>query len=56
MFKPYTSYAEIDADTVAYLLLVSGANDIQEVPLEDINSYLEGLYAIERDTDNSQAA
>jgi len=53
MFKPYTSYAEIDADTAAYILLLSGASDILDVPLEDINSYFEGLYAFERATEQA---
>jgi len=45
MRKPYVSYMEIPQLMREYILTVAEKKTIMEVPLEDINSYLEGLHA-----------
>jgi hypothetical protein len=44
MRKPYISYNEIPQLMREYLLTVAEKRDIMEIPIEDINSYLEGLH------------
>ena len=42
-FQPYTSYEEIDPQEAGYILSVSDADVITDIPLDDINEFLEGL-------------
>jgi len=44
MRKPYITYNEIPQLMREYLLTVAEKRDIMEIPIEDINSYLEGLH------------
>ena len=44
MRKPYISYNEIPQLMREYFLTVAEKRDIMEIPIEDINSYLEGLH------------
>lgn len=39
----YISYADIPVLTKEYLLTVADAMQIEQIPLEDINAYLNGL-------------
>lgn len=39
----FTSYEEIPANLVGYMLTVADADNIADVPLEDINDYLNKL-------------
>lgn len=50
MRKPYVSYMEISQLMREYILTVAEKKTIMEVPLEDINSYLEGLHAYYKTT------
>lgn len=44
MRKPYMTYAEIP-DTVAdYILTISEKRHIMSIPLDEINSFLDGLH------------
>ena len=45
MHKPYQSYAEIPVLIRDYILTVAEEKRIMDVPLEDINSFLEGLHS-----------
>ena len=45
MRKPYRSYSEIPLLIQDYVLTVAEKRDIMDIPLEDINSYLEGLHS-----------
>ena len=45
MRKPYITYNEIPQLMREYLLTVAEKRDIMEIPIEDINSYLEGLHS-----------
>lgn len=56
MVDRYNSYEEMDESTVTYLLLLSGAKDIQELNLADINAYFEGLYAFDRYMNETEQA
>jgi len=42
-YKKFEAYEEIDSTTASYILSVTDADNIAEVPLNDINSFLEGL-------------
>ena len=42
-FEPFTDHSEIDSTTESYILQVADAKSIWQIPLEDINSFLEGL-------------
>lgn len=44
MRKPYITYNEIPQLMREYLLTVAEKRDIMDIPIEDINSYLEGLH------------
>lgn len=44
MREPYRSYAEIPALVSDYILTVAEKKHIMSIPLEDINSFLEGLH------------
>lgn len=44
MRKPYREYAEIPVLIQEYILTVAEKRDIMDIPLEDINSYLDGLH------------
>lgn len=48
MRKPYTDYMEISPLMRDYILTVAEKKNIMEIPLEDINAYLEGLHAYYR--------
>lgn len=41
--QPFYSYEEIPALTKDYILGVAEAKSVEEIPLEDINSFLLGL-------------
>lgn len=45
MRKPYRSYNEIPQLMREYLQTVAEKRDIMEIPIEDINSYLDGLHS-----------
>lgn len=45
MRKPYRSYSEIPLLIQDYVLTVAEKRDIMDIPLEDINSYLDGLHS-----------
>ena len=42
-FEPYTSYEEIDSVEAAYILGVSDADAITDIPLDDINEFFADL-------------
>jgi hypothetical protein len=44
MRKPYESYAEIPVLMCDYILTVAEKRNIMDIPLEDINGFLEGLH------------
>ena len=50
MRKPYVSYMEIPQLMREYILTVAEKRDIMEIPIEDINSYREGLHAYYKTT------
>ena len=39
----FQSHEEIDAMTAQYIVQVADAHSIWQIPIEDINSFLEGL-------------
>lgn len=41
----YKTYAEIPVLTKEYMEVVANVKDITQIPLDDINSYLQGLTA-----------
>ena len=43
MTEKFTCHEEIDAMTASHIVQVADAQSICEIPLEDINSFLEGL-------------
>jgi hypothetical protein len=45
MRKHYCSYLEIPQLMREYILTVAEKKNIAEIPLEDINSYLDGLHS-----------
>lgn len=45
MRNRYRTYNEIPQLMREYLLTVAEKRDIMEIPIEDINSYLEGLHS-----------
>lgn len=45
MRNRYIAYNEIPPLMREYLLTVAEKRDIMEIPIEDINSYLDGLHA-----------
>tara|TARA_Y100000588_G_scaffold242065_1_gene256127 strand:+ start:1515 stop:1709 length:195 start_codon:yes stop_codon:yes gene_type:complete len=45
MFGPFDSYEEIPASQANYILSVSDADNIADIPLDDINGFLAGLEA-----------
>lgn len=45
MRNRYQTYNEIPLLMREYLLTVAEKRDIMEIPIEDINSYLEGLHS-----------
>ena len=44
MRKPYRTYAEIPLMIQDYVLTVANEKRIMDVPLEDINSFIDGLH------------
>lgn len=44
MRKPYQSYAEIPPLVEDFILTVAEKKHIMSIPLEDINSFLDGLH------------
>jgi len=44
---PFKTYEEIPALTKEYIVYVSGESELEKVPLEDINGFLELLYEVE---------
>ena len=44
---PFKTYEEIPPLTKEYIVYVSGETDLESVPLEDINSFMDMLYEIE---------
>lgn len=44
MRKPYKSYAEIPPLVEDYILTVAAKKHIMSIPLEDINTFLDGLH------------
>lgn len=54
MNKIYTNYLEIPLLMKEYILSVSGKQKITEIPLSDINSFLEGLEKYHHDNECSQ--
>lgn len=44
MRKPYREYEEIPVLIRDYILTVAEKRSIMDIPLEDINSYLDGLH------------
>ncbi len=44
MRKPYRAYEEIPVLVREYILTVANEKRIMDIPLEDINSYLDGLH------------
>jgi len=42
-YKKFETHEEIDSTTASYILSVTDADNIAEVSLSDINSFLEGL-------------
>lgn len=48
----YHSYDDIPTLTVDYILSVSDADNISDIPLEDINSFLNGLEDYDSSTSN----
>ena len=42
-YIPFNDHSEIDSTTESYILQVADAKSIWQIPLEDINSFLEGL-------------
>ena len=43
-YPVFTSYDQIDETTKQYILGVSDSENISDVSLEDINSFLQGLH------------
>ena len=43
MTQRFTCHEEIDAMTASYIVQVADAQSICDIPIEDINSFLEGL-------------
>lgn len=48
MRNRYRTYNEIPQIMREYLMTVAEKRDIMEIPIEDINSYLEGLHSFYR--------
>lgn len=46
----YRSHEEIDSHTAAFLLSVADADDLGEIPIEEINAFLEEVF----EKDNEQ--
>lgn len=44
MREPYRTYAEIPPLVADYILTVAEKKHIMSIPLEDINSFLDGLH------------
>lgn len=44
---PFKTYEEIPQLTKEYIVYVSGEPNLEKVPLEDINSFLEMIYEVE---------
>lgn len=44
MRKPYKTYAEIPPLVSDYILTVAEKKHIMSIPLEDINSFLDGMH------------
>lgn len=44
VFQPFFDYQEIPQLTKEYILAVADANQIEQIPLEEINDFLAGLY------------
>jgi len=44
---PFKCYEDIPQLTKEYIVYVSGEADLENVPLEDINSFMQMLYEIE---------
>lgn len=44
VFTPFFAYEEIPQLTKEYILTVADANQIEQIPLEEINDFLAGLY------------
>ncbi len=56
MRKPYMSYAEIPELVADYVLTVADRKHIMSIPLEDINSFLDGIdqYLAEKQEEYSE--
>lgn len=46
--KKFYSYEEIPVATREYILTVADAERIQDIPLQDINGFLQGLHEWEK--------
>lgn len=44
VFVPFFDYEEIPQLTKEYILTVADVNQIEQIPLEEINDFLAGLY------------
>ena len=42
----FANHSEIDSSTYSYMQTVTGESDLSLVPIEDINSFLEGLESV----------
>lgn len=42
-YKKFETHEEIDSTTASYILSVADADNIGEIALDDINSFLKGL-------------
>lgn len=38
--QPYNRYSQIDSETASYICMVAGVEDIRDIPLMDINSFM----------------
>lgn len=56
MRKPYRTYAEIPELVADYVLTVADRKHIMSIPLEDINSFLDGIdqYLAEKEEEYSE--
>tara|TARA_R100001126_G_C4706963_1_gene92909 strand:- start:289 stop:462 length:174 start_codon:yes stop_codon:yes gene_type:complete len=38
--QPYNRYSQIDSETASYICMVAGVEDVRDIPLMDINSFM----------------
>lgn len=42
----FANHSEIDSSTYSYMQTVTGESDLSVVPIEDINTFIEGLESV----------